>query len=734
MFLDSSISSMVGEGFYKLFVGIIDPVLYSLINPCYKIFDAVARIDIFGTSGGQSIYDTFAGNVYSILSVIMIFVFIYEFLMMLINPDGDAMKSGKSLVKDTLISIIAIILFPVIASYLSIFQRHVLQDNTIQNMILSDSDGNIALTSASYDSGDQMAVITLMAFAHPTDYSYSDFYNSNGQPYAPGEACGGAEVCVSTSEALYNWYYNGSDDLNSLFAIFEKAIDEGKINSSKSSYSHSETFTYEIIIASVGCIIIVWFLVSYAIDLGTRAIKLGVLEMIAPIPLILKIFPKTKKTFDSWFKMLYKTYLELFVRIAIISITIKLCSIVPLVFQSLSDAITGIEYNSYVKGFAIMCVIIGLLKFAKDLPSLMKELGTGDLFAGMNLKPGVRGRLEPAAPLGNAIKGFNYGLSTGKGFNRFSGALRGFGTGLTKGYDKARSGIDDIRYANAHGSTPLLRAKDSFRRFMGFRTLQEKFDDENKFEYNGKTYNKEEFDKIVEKNSKIRELLKGINDNVGDNIKSADSEVLLSGFTDKSLDGKNYHDISSILETQKQYEMSIANEKFNTAMFRMQAAKDLGFTYQKYSDLTVAEQQAVEERASKYKDAQIKKSQEAISTDYLSKQRELEKIFKDARTEQVSYIIDAMQRGDVNVTNEKCKVSTQTKRDSYAKAQSLAKEFGIDFNTETVKTALDKANNDSYDISAAQANNAEKYRTDEYKSYKATSEYNGKNVSSDKKK
>lgn len=338
MFLDSSVSSMVGEGFYKLFVGIIDPVLYSLINPCYKIFDAVARIDIFGTSGGQSVYDTFAGNVYSILSVIMIFVFIYEFLMMLINPDGDAMKSGKSLVKDTLISIIAIILFPVIASYLSIFQRHVLQDNTIQNMILTDGDGNGSLTSPSYDSGDQMSVITLMAFAHPTDYSYSDFYNSNGQPYAPGEACGGAEVCVSTSEALYNWYYNGSDDLNSLFAIFEKAIDEGKINSSKSSYSHTETFTYEIIIASVGCIIIVWFLVSYAIDLGTRAIKLGVLEMIAPIPLILKIFPKTKKTFDSWFKMLYKTYLELFVRIAIISFVIYLCTLVPTFIDLIAGA------------------------------------------------------------------------------------------------------------------------------------------------------------------------------------------------------------------------------------------------------------------------------------------------------------------------------------------------------------------------------------------------------------
>ena len=49
-----------------------------------------------------------------------------------------------------------------------------------------------------------------------------------------------------------------------------------------------------------------------------------------------------------------------------------------------------------VKGFAMVCLILGLLKFAKEAPDLVKTLFSngGNLFAGMNLKPGVKKRIE----------------------------------------------------------------------------------------------------------------------------------------------------------------------------------------------------------------------------------------------------------------------------------------------------------------------------------------------------
>lgn len=400
MFLVRSVKSYVVEALYTLFLDIFDKIFYGLISPSYKIFTAVAGIDIFGTAEGQHLYSGFANNLYSLLSVIMIFVFIYEFLMMLINPDGDSMKSGKNLVKDTLISVIVILIFPLIASYMSIFQRHVLQDNTIQNIVLNDGE-NSNIESPAFDAGDQMTVITFFSFAHPNLYGYSDFFDSVGKPYAGSDACEGADVCEDIGDVLYEWYNNGGGNIADILNLYKKYLGEGKVNAidiesgeQEGNINDSDGYTYMIVISTLAACGVVWFLVSYAIDLGTRAIKLGVLEMIAPIPLILRIFPKTKKTFDAWFKMLYKTYLELFVRIAVVSIAIKIATMVPYLISATAKAVSGTDLGIMGKSVATICMILGIFKFAKDLPDLMKELGTGDLFAGMNFKPGIRGRIE----------------------------------------------------------------------------------------------------------------------------------------------------------------------------------------------------------------------------------------------------------------------------------------------------------------------------------------------------
>ena len=64
--------------------------------------------------------------------------------------------------------------------------------------------------------------------------------------------------------------------------------------------------------------VIAYLLVLYCIDVGTRAVQLAFLQIIAPIPIIGYIAPKKDGIFQKWTKQCITTYLDLFIRTAII--------------------------------------------------------------------------------------------------------------------------------------------------------------------------------------------------------------------------------------------------------------------------------------------------------------------------------------------------------------------------------------------------------------------------------
>ncbi len=48
---------------------------------------------------------------YLVLSVVMLFIFAYELILLLINPDGDGTKKTTGLLKDFVISIALVVVF-----------------------------------------------------------------------------------------------------------------------------------------------------------------------------------------------------------------------------------------------------------------------------------------------------------------------------------------------------------------------------------------------------------------------------------------------------------------------------------------------------------------------------------------------------------------------------------------------------------------------------------------------
>ena len=77
-------------------------------------------------------------------------------------------------------------------------------------------------------------------------------------------------------------------------------------------------------------IIMALIITGFTIDIAVRAIKLAVLRLVAPVPIISYINPPKQGggAFDNWVKSLISTYVDLFVRIAIVYFGLFLIQII----------------------------------------------------------------------------------------------------------------------------------------------------------------------------------------------------------------------------------------------------------------------------------------------------------------------------------------------------------------------------------------------------------------------
>lgn len=371
-----------------IFLQLLDTLAYTLVSIAYFIFCAVSKINIFSSDGaGGEIFADISKAFYTIISVIVVFVFAYYLITMILDPDDNSkVKSGTGLVKNILISIGIVVLLPVIFDYMYIFQTHIIDDNTIGALILGSS-----ANSDETKTGSGVAMMTLASFYHPVDSDYSDFFDNSGNllnqekavKNCVGERDGNKieKTCTQYYGVLSSWSSSGNH-ISSITGNDELRKKIGK----------EDGMEYMWIISTICGVVVAWFFISYAIDLGTRAVKLGFLQLIAPVPVMLRIIPKMEKSFNEWFKQIKNTYIDVFFRLMVIFFIVKLCSLVPglmnVIFDEANDNITGIA-----KPIAMVAVLLGLLKFAKDAPELVKTLFSTGAFGSLNLKPGVRGRV-----------------------------------------------------------------------------------------------------------------------------------------------------------------------------------------------------------------------------------------------------------------------------------------------------------------------------------------------------
>ena len=336
--------------FRSLSFNIVQAV-YPLIPDLYGIIIDIGSNQYFTAEAIQKL----SSNIYLVISVCMLFALGISLISAIVNPDlfSDKKKGVKSVALRSVAAIFLIILIPMGFNKLYEVQSDVVKNQLVEKIVLG-MDPNV-----SNDPGQILAAYGFASFCEPHETVSSQALSSQGAD-------------------LYNKAL--TEDIS-----YIKQMD-GVINSKTNGEYDLE---YNAIIAPAVGIYLLYQMIIIAIDIALRTIKLGMLQLIAPIILCGYVIAGTD-ILQKWFKMVMSTFVLLFLKMAMIAFMIFGLSLLPDFLENFSSK------SFWYRGFLRMFIIIGLLQLIKQIPEIINNI------FGANIKDrgGIRGRLGEMAGVG----------------------------------------------------------------------------------------------------------------------------------------------------------------------------------------------------------------------------------------------------------------------------------------------------------------------------------------------
>ena len=314
--------------FLRGFFSILDSIGYFFLNGIFNIFFTIANASFFQ----GDVINTFYSRVHMILGIFMIFRLTLTFLEIIVNPDlyKDKQKGAASLVKRIaimliLLSVIVPIDIPntngntlneqiknngILFGLLYQFQNSVVEDNILGKLILGSETESTASNSGGLqlngmqNVGDVITSDIAKAFITPT---LNDGYDD-----------------ISGDPKSDNYYEKAAACPDIVGPYFNPLVTSGAlldhINNTCNANGETYAFRYTGFGGVVVAIVMTIIIIGFTLDVAVRAIKLALLRLIAPVPIISYISPGQEKdgAFGNWVKTLTSTYLSLFIRLIII--------------------------------------------------------------------------------------------------------------------------------------------------------------------------------------------------------------------------------------------------------------------------------------------------------------------------------------------------------------------------------------------------------------------------------
>lgn len=366
------------------FLGWISSLIYGMVSLVTQGFFNLSYIQIFKSD----VVEQITARLYVVLAVFMIFKLAFSLIQYLVSPDqvNDKQAGMGKMVSRTATAFIMLIGVPIIFTEFVFGPEGASPDHTYQAIIarsipriILGSNVDTSNSDVGRSMGETMAATAFSAFVQPR------------------EGCNAPSLTTATI----------SDIADATYARCSDVIDGGE--SSIFAYDYNWLFGL-----AVGLLMLV-IMLFFTVDIAIRAIKLGILRIIAPIPIISYVDPKSAKdgAFNNWLKSLISTFLELFIKVAVIYIII-------FIINELTSAGGGFFDNAGLDAgeqmYATVFIIIGMLLFAMQASAFIKNIfGIKDqgLGTGLGMLMGGAGALLAGGGIAGMAKGMMQGASDG---------------------------------------------------------------------------------------------------------------------------------------------------------------------------------------------------------------------------------------------------------------------------------------------------------------------------------
>ena len=396
----------------RWFAAVLDKAIYGLLGLLYQLFFSVASADIFSSG----VISKFYARVQIVIGVFVLFQLAMTILRGIVNPDEfmDSKSGAGNLIMRVCTALVMLALIvPInipgasneyekqinnnglLFGTLYSLQHRILQNNTIAKVVMGvgdskDGNGNYMndMSNEGLKKSSNVFVSTLV----------KSFYRINLIPEDDRETPAGKEddqvvgnrVCPDMDQDVLDEYKKIEADPATIIGFVNKTCKAGNVadkygaKTGLKSSSKVYAFTFIPLVSTLIGILFVLIFAWLTIEIAVRAIKLAILRLLAPVPIISYMDPKGGKdgAFNAWVKTLTSTYLDLFVRVATVYFVIYMIQ------QMISHGITT-SATGALKTWTIIFIFLGLFYFAKEAPKFIKQVlgikddgGTG-IFGGV---------------------------------------------------------------------------------------------------------------------------------------------------------------------------------------------------------------------------------------------------------------------------------------------------------------------------------------------------------------
>ena len=368
---------------FKYFFLYLAEVIFSAARYLFNLLIAISESNIFT----NEVIEEFSSRFYMLLGIFMLFKVSFSLINYVVNPEDftDKQKGIGKLVPNIMITLVLIVMTPRVFTELMDIQRLILNQNFLEKIILGTNyDANKQTIT-----GDSLSLEIFNSF----NYYPENSVPSEVKPYTDQKN----DIYIYRTFA---YAFNSTSPYNAY-----KGIQEGTIE------SHA-LFTL------ISGVLLVLILIQFCFDIAIRTVKLGFLQLIACVPIMSRIDPKSSKDgmFSKWFKLCYKTYLDLFIRLAALYFAVAIIGIVANPDYEITVP-SNSNINVYiVKGF----IIIGVLIFAKQLPKILEDLFGFKFDSKFTLNPAKRFKEVPGSHLATAAVAGVGGFAAGTFANGYA--------------------------------------------------------------------------------------------------------------------------------------------------------------------------------------------------------------------------------------------------------------------------------------------------------------------------